>query len=122
MIRPSRTTRVILLLVGIIAVFVGWVSWQFETEYGGNANLAMEVNGDTAIVYEVPEGTPDGHLTGAPAFIGSVEEAATYADQRDRRSYVVPTAIIAAGGLLVAAGVLLPRRSKRRPDATPGRV
>jgi hypothetical protein len=120
---PSVVMRIILAILGVIALFVGVAAWSLETEYGGDSSVgAMEYLADgTVRVYEVDEQTTDeeGHPLQTLVFVGTEEEAEAWMARQDqRRNYVFPGLIVALGvGLLGAALVPSIPRADRRLSA-----
>lgn len=106
--------RVGLAVVGLLVVLVGLVAWDFTREYGSGLNFAMEGQGRSVIVYEVDEQRQDaqGHAVQIPVFEGSEVDALAYTERRraEETSYLVPTVVLAAGGLLVLAAFIPLRR------------
>lgn len=105
--RVSIWHRVWVAVSGLLVVLLGLVAWGFTQEYGSGLNFAMEGTGRSVTVYEVDE--QRGLQT--PVFAGSEVDALNYTDRRraEETSYLVPSLIIAAGGILVL-GAFIPIR------------
>jgi hypothetical protein len=123
----NRTTRIGLGIMGILALLVGWFIWMMEADY---SPLAFE----TVVVdqgVEVWEPGPDSEFPdrargdsealeaagGVLVFTGSQAEADEYIEQRHQEAdnYLIPSLILAAGGLLVVVAAI-PSRRERAPE------
>jgi hypothetical protein len=99
------TTRILLVTVGLVIAFVGYVAWAIEAEYGSGTNFRVESQPDgTQIVYDVDEQAQ----TSTPVLEGSKQEASAYMERRraEGESFIVPGLVIALGGVLALVGFL----------------
>lgn len=114
--RPSVVMRVVLGILGLIALLVGVAAWGLETEYGGGSTVgSMEFLPDSTVrVYNVDERVTD---VEGPAqvlvFEGTQEEADAWVAQQEGqgRNYLIPALIILLGVVLVGAA-MVPSRPK----------
>jgi hypothetical protein len=104
----SRFVRIVLIVLGLVAVLGGMAAWAIEDEYGSGLNYSLVPRDDRTYVYEEQAGEE-------PVFVGSRDEAFEYMEQRRAagESFVLPGAIIAAGAILVIVGAFAGRRTKR---------
>lgn len=103
-------SKVMLVILGLLVVFGGWVAWSIEDVYGSGTNFLVQTSQDgSVIVYE----DVDGQGTDEVVFEGSEKEAQAYIEQRraEGKSFVVPSVVIAVGALLVVGALVAPRRS-----------
>ena len=109
--RLSMASKVMLVILGLLVIFGGWVAWTIEDEYGSGTNFKVQTSQDGAvIVYDVDEQGTD-----AMVFEGSEQEAQAYMEQRraEGKSFVVPGVVIAVGALLLVGALVAPRRSRK---------
>ena len=107
---PSVVMRIILAILGVIALVVGVAAWSLETEYGGEGPGSMEMLPDgTVRVYDVDEQITDaeGHPAPVLVFEGTQEEADAWVEQRrsEGRSYLIPVLILSVGAVLGVGAV-----------------
>ena len=120
--KMSLPIRILVVVLGGVALLVGLVAWGLETEYGGSGpETVMEFDGETAFVYEFSEQGPldsEGHPVGVLVFEGSQEAANAYtAAETEGKNYLVPGLIVAAGAIAILFG-LLAFRATRQDDAS----
>jgi hypothetical protein len=104
----SRTVRIVLIVVGLLAVLGGVFAWTIEDEYGSGLDFSTRPRDGQTAVYEAQAGEE-------PVFVGSRDEAFTYMEQRRAagKNFVAPGAIIAAGAIVFIVGAFAGRRTKR---------
>ncbi len=118
---PSVVMRIILAILGLIALFAGVAAWSLETEYGGDSTVgSMEFLSDgTVRVYDVDEQVTDaeGHPEKTLVFEGTQEEAdAWVAQHQDQgRNYLIPAVIILLGVVLVGSALFPSRLGREKP-------
>lgn len=102
--RVTLWHRAAVAIFGVLVLLGGLLAWGFAREYGSGLNFAMEGEGRSVTVYEVDE--QRGVQT--PVFQGSEVDALAYTESRraEETSYLVPSLIIAAGGVLVLAAFI----------------
>jgi hypothetical protein len=116
---PSVVMRIILGILGVLALLIGLAAWSFENEYGGEgAGAEMEMLADGTVgVYDVDEQSTDGegHPGRVLVFEGTQEEVdAWVAEQQSQgRNYLIPGLIIAVGVVLVVGAVFPPFGPRR---------
>jgi len=108
---PKRSTRIILGIIGVLAVVVGMGAWSFETEYGGDGPGEIEHLADgTEKVYDTNDQEVDdeGHQLRTLVFEGTPAEVEAYleARQNEGRNYLIPALIIGAGVVLILAALV----------------
>ncbi len=104
----SRTVRIGLIVLGVVAVLGGIVAWSIEDEHGSGLDYSTRPSDGDVAVFEASAGAE-------PVFVGSRDEASDYMEQERnaRGSFVMPGAIIAAGAILVIVGAVAGRRRER---------
>ena len=104
----SRRARIVLIVLGLVAVLGGVFAWTIEDEYGSGLDFSTRPRDGQTAVYEAQAGEE-------PVFVGSRDEAFEYMEQRRAagESFVLPGAIIAAGAILVIVGAFAGRKTKR---------
>lgn len=104
----SRRARIVLIVLGVIAVLGGVFAWTIEDEIGSGLDFSTRPRDGQTAVYEAQAGEE-------PVFVGSRDEAFEYMEQRRAagESFVLPGAIIAVGAILVVVGAFAGRRTKR---------
>jgi hypothetical protein len=104
----SRRTRIVLIVLGLVAVVGGLVAWDVEDEYGSGLDFSTMPRGGQTAVFEAQAGEE-------PVFVGSRDEAFEYMERRRSagESFVLPGAIIVVGAILVIVGAFAGRRAKR---------
>ena len=104
----SRTVRIALIVLGLLAVLGGVFAWTVEDEYGSGLDFSTRPTDGQTAVYEAQAGEE-------PVFVGSRDEAFEYMEERraEGRSFVLPGAIIAAGAIVVIVGAFAGRRTER---------
>jgi anthranilate phosphoribosyltransferase len=108
---PKRSTRIILGIIGVLAVVVGMGAWSFETEYGGDGPGEIEHLADgTEKVYDINDQEVDdeGHQLRTLVFEGTPAEVEAYLEARrnEGRNYLIPALIIGAGVVLILAALV----------------
>lgn len=103
----SRSVRIVLIVLGLVAVLGGLFAWTVEDAYGSGLDFSLRPRDGQTAVYEAQAGEE-------PVFVGSRDEAFEYMEQRRAagESFVLPGAIIAAGVILVAVGAIAGRRTE----------
>lgn len=109
--RVTLWHRAAVVILGLLVVLVGFLSWDFTREYGSGLNFAMEGEGRSVTVLEVDE--QRGVQT--PVFEGSEVDALAYTERRraEETTYLVPSLILGVGGVLVLAALAPIRRVGR---------
>jgi hypothetical protein len=104
----SRTVRIVLIVLGLLAVLGGVFAWTIEDEYGAGLDFSTRPRDGQTAVYEAQAGEE-------PVFVGSRDEAFEYMEQRRAagESFVLSGAIIAAGAIVVIVGALAGRGTNR---------
>jgi hypothetical protein len=111
--RMSIFGRVALAVVGVIVVFVGFVAWSLEDEYGSGLNFSLSSRaGGPWIVSEV-----DGQNgTSVVRFEGSQEDATAYMEERRSagENFLIPGLVIVGGAILIVVAIFWPHFSRFR--------
>jgi hypothetical protein len=104
----SRRARIVLIVLGLIAVLGGVFAWDVEDEYGSGLDFSTRPRDGQTAVFEAQAG-------GEPVFVGSRDEAFEYMERRRAagESFVLPGAIIAVGTILVIVGAFAGRKMQR---------
>jgi hypothetical protein len=104
----SRSARIGIIVLGLVAVLGGLFAWSIEDSYGSGLNYSLEPRDGRTHVYEEQAGEE-------PVFIGSRDEAFEYMEQKRAagESFVLPGAILATGATLVIVGAFAVRGPKR---------
>jgi len=107
-LRMSRSVRIVLIVLGAVAVLGGAVAWGIEAEYGSGLDYSIVPRGDRTYVYEEQAGEE-------PVFVGSREEAFDYMERSRAagESFVLPGAVIAGGAILLIVVAFAGRRTER---------
>lgn len=102
--RRSIAVRVVLIVLGALVIFSGYVAWALETEYGGDPDRQEYVVGQEA-GGPVRAFTIDDNGEEIVAFQGTQEEVDAFLErERGGRNYTVPALILAAGGIVALLG------------------
>jgi hypothetical protein len=103
-----RTVRIVLIVVGLVAVLGGVFAWTIEDESGSGLDFSTRPEDGQTAVYQAQAGEE-------PVFVGSRDEAFEYMEQRRAagESFALPGAIIAAGAIVLVVGAFAGRRTQR---------
>ena len=104
----SRRARIVLIVLGLVAVVGGLFAWTVEDVYGSGLDFSTRPRDGQTAVFETQAGEE-------PVFVGSRDEAFEYMEKRRSagESFVLPGAIIAVGAILVIVGAFAGRKMKR---------
>jgi hypothetical protein len=104
----SRRARIVLIVLGLLAVLGGVFAWDVEDEYGSGLDFSMMPRDGQTAVFEAQAGQE-------PVFVGSRDEAFEYMERKRSagESFVLPGAIIAVGAILVIVGAFAGRKMQR---------
>jgi hypothetical protein len=109
-VRWTKSTRVLVGVIGVVVALAGLLWWTLEAEYGSGLNFEVVGAGDAATVYEVDE------TAGArrSVFEGTEEEALAYIERRqgEGENLLFPGLVVGAGALLILMALIPARRSE----------
>ena len=118
--RRPIAVRIVLIVLGALVIFVGYVAWALETEYGGDPDRQEYVVGQEAggpvRAFTIGENGQE-----IVAFEGTQEEVDAFLErERGSRNYTVPALILAGGGIMtLLAAWPVDRKSPAHDDVSP---